>query len=54
MSKLDTEAQVIEGVSFYYTKIQNPTPKFNPEDGNEFVEKFGEANAIGKGKLYFI
>ena len=85
MSKLNTEAQVIEGVGFYYTKIQKPTPKFNPEDGNEFVvdlhvdeetadawdeefkknkakfikydefvEKFGEANAIGKGKQYFI
>lgn len=85
MSKLNTEAQVIEGVGFYYTKIQNPAPKFNPEDGNEFVvdlhvdeetadawdeefkknkaksikyddfvEKFGEANAIGKGKQYFI
>ena len=85
MSKLNTEAQVIEGVGFYYTKIQNPSPKFNPEDGNEFVvdlhvdeetadawdeefkknkakfikydefvEKFGEANAIGKGKQYFI
>lgn len=37
MSKLNTEAQVIEGVGFYYTKIQNPAPKFNPEDGNEFV-----------------
>ena len=37
MSKLNTEAQVIEGVGFYYTKIQNPSPKFNPEDGNEFV-----------------
>lgn len=85
MSKLNTEAQVIEGVGFYYTKIQNPSPKFNPEDGNEFVvdlhvdeetadawdeefkknkakfikyddfvEKFGEDNAIGKGKQYFI
>ena len=37
MSKLNTEAQVIEGVGFYYTKIQNSSPKFNPEDGNEFV-----------------
>ena len=85
MSKLNTEAQVIEGVGFYYTKIQNPSPKFNPEDGNEFVvdlhidkatakawskefpknkpkemeydefvEKFGEANAIGTDEQYFI
>ena len=85
MSKLNTEAQVIEGVGFYYTKIQNPSPKFNPEDGNEFVvdlhvdkatakawgkevpknkpkemeydefvEKFGEGNAIGTDEQYFI
>lgn len=85
MSKLNTEAKVIEGVGFYYTKIQNPSPKFNPEDGNEyvvdlhvdkatakawskefpknkpkemeyedFVEKFGEANAIGTDEQYFI
>ena len=37
MSKLDTENQVIEGVGFYYTKIQNPAPKFNPAEGNEYV-----------------
>ena len=85
MSKLNTEAGIIEGVGFYYTKIQQPAPKFNPEDGNEyvvdihvdeetadawdeefkknkskfikydeFVEKFGAENAIGKGKQYFI
>lgn len=85
MSKLNTEAGIIEGVGFYYTKIQQATPKFNPEDGNEyvvdihvdeetadawdeefkknkskfikydeFVEKFGAENAIGKGKQYFI
>ena len=85
MSKLNTEAGIIEGVCFYYTKIQQATPKFNPEDGNEyvvdvhvdeetadawdeefkknkskfikydeFVEKFGAENAIGKGKQYFI
>lgn len=85
MSKLNTEAQVIEGVGFYYTKIQNPSPKFNPEDGNEyvvdlhvdkatakawgkefpknkpkemdyddFVEKFGETNAIGTDEQFFI
>ena len=85
MSKLNTEAQVIEGVGFYYTKIQNPSPKFNHEDGNEFVvdlhvdkatakawgkefpknkpkemeydefvEKFGEGNAIGTDEQYFI
>ena len=85
MSKLNTEAQVIEGVGFYYTKIQNPSPKFNPADGNEFVvdlhvdkatakawskefpknkpkemeydefvEKFGEANAIGTEEQFFV
>ena len=85
MSKLNTEAQVIEGVGFYYTKIQNPSPKFNPEDGNEFVvdlhvdkatakawskefpknkpkemeyedfvEKFGETNAIGTEEQFFV
>ena len=85
MSKLNTEAGIIEGVGFYYTKIQQPAPKFNPEDGNEyvvdihvdeetadawdeefkknkskfikydeFVDKFGAENAIGKGKQYFI
>ena len=85
MSKLNTEDRVIEGVGFYYTKIQNPSPKFNPEDGNEFVvdlhvdkatakawgkefpknkpkemeydefvEKFGETNAIGTDEQYFI
>ena len=85
MSKLNTEDQVIEGVGFYYTKIQNPSPKFNPADGNEFVvdlhvdkatakawskefpknkpkemeydefvEKFGEANAIGTEEQFFV
>lgn len=37
MSQLNTEAQVIECVGFYYTKIQQPAPKFNPEEGNEYV-----------------
>jgi len=37
MSNLNTELQIIEGVGFFYTKIQRAAPKFNPEDGNEFV-----------------
>lgn len=36
MSKLDTVNQVIEGVGFYYAKIQQASPKFNPEEGNEY------------------
>lgn len=37
MAKLNTEAQVIEGVGFFYTKIQRPSPKFNKNEGNEYV-----------------
>lgn len=37
MSKLDTENQVIEGVGFYYTKIQKEVLKYQSQTEKEFV-----------------
>lgn len=37
MSKLNTEAQVIEGVGFYYTKIQKEVLKYQSQTEKEFV-----------------
>lgn len=37
MSKLNTEAQVIEGVGFYYCKIQQPALKYGSQTEKEFV-----------------
>lgn len=37
MSKLNTEAQVIEGVGFYYTKIQQPAFKYKSQTEKEYV-----------------
>lgn len=37
MSNLNTELQVIEGVGFYYTKIQQPALKYQSQTEKEFV-----------------
>lgn len=37
MSKLNTEAQVIEGVGFYYTKIKNSVLKYQSQTEKEYV-----------------
>lgn len=85
MSNLNVESQVIEGVGFYYTKIQKPTFKYQSQTDKEFVvdvhvdkatakawnkefpknkakemeyddfvEKFGNENAIGDDEQFFI
>ena len=37
MSKLDTENQVIEGVTFFYAKINKPSLKYQSETDKEFT-----------------
>ena len=36
MSKLNTEAQVIEGVNFFYVKLQKPSLKYQSQTDKEF------------------
>ena len=36
MSKLNTEAQVIEGVNLFYVKLQKPSLKYQSQTDKEF------------------